>query len=121
MAQGDGAQRFYISETNPNDSIGGGGCACSDGKVEDRGGPYAIFHCIETDSNGSPHVVVCAPCARGFIADVDNGTEQIVAGQVTVDSDAELIEVESYVPTPESPVAEDGYPAVVRDDDDVVI
>lgn len=58
-----GANRFFLSETNPNDGIGGGGCMCSPLKCEDAKGPYAIFAAIETDSNLSPHAVLCFGCA----------------------------------------------------------
>lgn len=67
MEQGSGAQRYFISETNPNDDIGGCGCLCSEAHCEDRGGPYAVFNHTATDSNNSPHVVICAPCAEGVI------------------------------------------------------
>lgn len=80
MSQGKGAQRFFISETNPNDAIGGCGCLCGDKHVEDRSGPYAVFNHTETDSNSSPHVVICAPCARGVV-EASTG-EAIIAGQV---------------------------------------
>lgn len=120
MAEGDGAQRYYISDTNPNESIGGGGCLCSESKCEDRGGPYAIFHCVETDSNLSPHVVICAPCAKAVVGDIESGAERISAGQVTVD--AESVEISDAVPERhENPVAENGYPVITSDDEELAI
>ena len=84
MEQGQGAHRYHLSTTNPNDSIGGGGCVCSDTRCEDRGGPYAIFPHVETDNNLSPHVVACAPCILAIAAAIeDEATEYTVAGQPT--------------------------------------
>lgn len=113
----DGAQRFYLSETNPNDSIGGGGCLCSEGRCEDRGGPYAVFHVTETDSNLSPHVVLCAPCARGVVAAADGDAERLRAGEPVVDAEATLV-AETLVPVHENPVGDDEYPDIVREDDE---
>lgn len=60
------SERFHLSSINPNDAIGGGGCACSPSKVEDCKGPYAIFPATETDNNLSPHCVVSLGCARAI-------------------------------------------------------
>lgn len=54
---------FYLSETNPNDGIGGGGCVCSPLKCEDCTGPYAVFPATEMDTNLSPHTVISLECA----------------------------------------------------------
>lgn len=62
-----GARRYTMSAVNPNCQIGGGGCVCSPLKNEDQAGPFAVFPASETDNNLSPHVVVCAPCAKGII------------------------------------------------------
>ena len=115
MAQG--AQRFYLSDTNPNDSIGGGGCLCSEGRCEDRGGPYAVFFVTETDSNQSPHVVQCAPCARAVVAAIDGDAERIKAGEPVVDVEATLI-AETLVPAHENPVADDEYPPLTFETDE---
>lgn len=56
------SQRFHISDVNPNEACGGGGCVCSESKLPEATGPYTIFFVGETNSNISPHVVVCAPC-----------------------------------------------------------
>jgi hypothetical protein len=118
MDTGQGAQRFHISETNPNDAIGGGGCLCSEGRCGDRGGPYAVFYVTETDSNLSPHVVLCAPCARGVVDNLDG--ETIKAGEPVVDADSVLI-AETLVPAHENPVTEDEYPEITPDDDELAI
>lgn len=65
-----GACRFKILDENPNEQIGGGGCACSPVKHEDAGGPYAVFFATETDSNLSPHNVVCAPCIQAVATEI---------------------------------------------------
>lgn len=67
------AERFKISDTNPNDAIGGGGCVCGDNKVEGCVGPYAVFYATETDSMLSPHVVLSLKCAEAFVAKAAKG------------------------------------------------
>lgn len=119
MDTGQGAQRFYISETNPNDSIGGGGCLCSEGRCEDRGGPYAVFHVTETDSHLSPHVVLCAPCARGVVGQLDG--EQIKAGEDVPEDICDFVPTEDMLPPRhENPVAEGDYPRLGEDEDLVI-
>ena len=104
MEVGQGAQRFFISETNPNDSIGGGGCLCKDGHCEDRGGPYAIFNHVETDSSSSPHVVICAPCVEGVVQAMHG--EALKSGEPAIDAE----HVEITQPEREAnPVSEEGW------------
>jgi hypothetical protein len=67
------AGRFVLSDTNPNNQIGGGGCACSPLACDDQGGPYAVFPASETDNNMSPHLVVCAGCAELIVQQAVNG------------------------------------------------
>jgi hypothetical protein len=73
--------KLIVSETNPNDAVGGGGCiGQGDSKHEDCRGPYVVFHAVETDNNLSPHVVLCSVCleeasARAHVA------EPVRAGQ----------------------------------------
>jgi hypothetical protein len=55
---------FFVSDNNPNDGIGGGGCVCHPTKCLDCKGPYAIFPATETDNNSSPHVVLSLGCAK---------------------------------------------------------
>jgi hypothetical protein len=75
-----GAERFIISKVNPNDTSGGGGCACSEVKHVDARGPYAVFPHQECSNNLSPHLVVCAPCLQAAVTDIEFG-EVLYAGQ----------------------------------------
>jgi hypothetical protein len=117
MAEGDGAQRWTKSSTNPNDSIGGGGCFCGYNRCEDRGGPYFSSQAIETDNGLSPFVVVCAPCVVGMAAAISDDTESLPLGEPVIVSEA--VELDASIdlvgyPTgrPESPASEDGWPAL---------
>lgn len=60
-------EAFYVSSINPNNSVGGGGCACSEAEVTDCEPPYAIFPGSEMANNLSPHCVVCLKCAERFV------------------------------------------------------
>lgn len=53
---------FFLTDTNPNDTMGGGGCLCSPSKDPDTKGPYVVIPSNDMDSVHSPHVVVCASC-----------------------------------------------------------
>lgn len=75
------AEHFTLSENNPNDGIGGGGCLCGDLRDEDRVGPFAIFPAVTTDCNLSPFAVLCAGCARSVVKAVDGGAEVLNAGE----------------------------------------
>lgn len=120
MDTGQGAGRYSCEATNPNDLNGGGGCFCSENRCEDRGGPYFVSLVTETDSNISPRVVICAPCVGLMARDLERGVEAGAGFDPVVDADAELI-AETQVPTHENPVGDDEYPAIVPDDEDVVI
>jgi hypothetical protein len=117
-----GAQRYSISETNPNESVGGAGCLCSETKCEDACGPYAVFYGNEMDSGLSPHVVLCAPCARRFVDAIDGGAEMIKAGEPVpvLEGQAELIEVVRPAQH-ENPVVEGAYPNLDAPNDDIAI
>jgi hypothetical protein len=80
---------FEISEVNPNDAAGGGGCACSDTQSSDTKGPFAVFYASESASNQSPHVVVCAGCIRsaGDRLDGESGLACGERGEVTTTTD----------------------------------
>lgn len=57
--------QFAISDVNPNDDIGGGGCLhFGEEKSVDCEGPYVIFQNSSTDSTVSPHAVLCARCLK---------------------------------------------------------
>ena len=82
------AQRFKIVDVNPNDTIGGGGCACSPEKVTDCTGPFAVFFATEMgDTPLSPHNVLGCKCLlaaadavrTGEVASVSHGPEDEAA------------------------------------------
>jgi hypothetical protein len=85
-----GACRFFMSETNPNDQIGGGGCACSETKNPDQKGPFAIFNANVVDSGVSPHLVVCAGCAEGI---VEAGEGELLSSSADILVDSTAIEL----------------------------
>lgn len=70
---------FYVTDTNPNDTCGGRGCACSPGHVSDCVGPFVVFPGNEMDSILSPHVVLGAKCLRAAAAALDG--EVLSAGE----------------------------------------
>lgn len=55
---------FQLSDTNPNDTTGGGGCVCSEIHDTDCKGPYIVCFGTDMDSSVSPHVVVCRECLK---------------------------------------------------------
>lgn len=87
------SERFTVSSVNPNDSVGGGGCLCSESKVEDCKPPYVIFHVTETSSNLSPHVVGCANCIQKAAQAIETG-EMLSAGEPS----PELVEATEMPP-----------------------
>jgi hypothetical protein len=85
---------FVISEVNPNDTTGGGGCL---GNGEQKGadcvGPFVIFHAIETDSIISPHAVLCSHCLKAAAKQIED--EPLRSGEDTITlADEEVVEVE---------------------------
>lgn len=58
MAQG----QFQLSQTNPNNSTGGGGCICDELQQTDCKAPFVVCYGNTMDSSVSPHVVACARC-----------------------------------------------------------
>lgn len=87
-----GACIFKMSETNPNDQSGGGGCACSETKNRDQKGPFAVFYTGEMESTVSPHLVVCAGCAHGIVKAAD-GELLSSSADVLIDSTAEELPI----------------------------
>jgi hypothetical protein len=79
---------FFVSDNNPNDGIGGGGCVCHPTKCLDCKGPYAIFPATETDNNSSPHVVLSLGCAKAFVAKAKKG-DALAAGETDTRAAAE--------------------------------
>lgn len=84
------SQLFFVSENNPNEVTGGKGCLCS-GPTEGRDcrGPFVVFPATETESNISPHAVLCSPCLELAYGQVIGG-EALAAGEV--DGSAELVD-----------------------------
>lgn len=82
------SQLFLVSEHNPNEVTGGGGCLCSGPtRGRDCTGPFVVFPATETESNLSPHSVLCFPCLEAAYGQAVSG-EALAAGEV--DSTAEL-------------------------------
>lgn len=74
-------QQFLLSETNPNDSTGGGGCICDEEKQRDCKPPYVVCYQNGMESPISPHVVACASCIeKMYELVVDPDAEQAVVG-----------------------------------------
>lgn len=61
------AELFEVVETNPNDTVGGGGCLCHDGKDTDCTGPYAVFYGNDMESTASPYPVLGLGCALAIV------------------------------------------------------
>lgn len=91
-----GAERFNISQNNPNDAIGGGGCFCSETKHEDCRGPFAIGYATEMASNLSPHNAISVRCAQRIV-------ERALEGDILAAGEAPVALPESSVADPEVP------------------
>jgi hypothetical protein len=55
---------LHVSDVNPNDTTGGGGCICSPIKQPECKPPYVIFYGNDMENVASPHVVACYECLR---------------------------------------------------------
>lgn len=75
------SDRFVVSDQNPNDGIGGGGCLCSPTKCVDCKPPYLIFPATETDNNLSPHAVLSVNCARQGVRAAGKKGNIVTAGE----------------------------------------
>jgi hypothetical protein len=54
------ADHFQVHETNPNDTIGGGGCLATGGNAgEDCSGRWVNFFRVSTEFDASPYAVIC--------------------------------------------------------------
>lgn len=62
--------QFSLSDENPNEITGGGGCLCHPRGSDETRGPFFIFTPTTTDDNLSPHAVLCAHCACDAKEDV---------------------------------------------------
>jgi hypothetical protein len=72
-------KQFIVSDTNPNDNMGGGGCVCDPAKQTDCKPPYVIAYGNDMESAVSPHVVACASCVEAW--HVALGGEVLSAGE----------------------------------------
>ena len=72
-------RQFMVTDTNPNDVTGGGGCICDEVKQRDCKPPFAVFYGNEMESLASPHVVVCRACYQALAEAFDG--EILSAGE----------------------------------------
>ncbi len=66
---------FVVSDSNPNDVAGGGGCLCAPTKLPHAGGPYLVFSGTEQVDPGSPYVVLCVGCANQGVRAISDETD----------------------------------------------
>lgn len=59
---------FNITDKNPNEVAGFGGCLCSDAKIVAQKGPFVVFYGTEMLQPKNPYPVLCAGCAGAFVA-----------------------------------------------------
>lgn len=90
---------FFVTDENPNDTTGGGGCVCDPAKQQDCKPPYAVFPANDMESIASPHVVICASCAYAVSAN-------LVAEEV------EIPREQGYKAGPNPPMTERGTPSI---------
>lgn len=109
-------QQFIKSTVNPNDTAGGGGCACDPRKQGDCHGPYIVCYGNSMDDHLSPHVVIGAACVDKMHALLHEG-EALEAGEHnTIPATALNPKVQATPPRREPPVVESPDPR--RDFDD---
>lgn len=71
---------FKLSKTNPNDSVGGGGCLCKAiGKATGCKGPYAVFTDQAINDPRSPHPVLSLACAQAILQTAERSGEDITS------------------------------------------
>lgn len=58
---------FFVTDENPNDTTGGGGCVCDPQRQQDCKPPYAVFPGNDMENIASPHVVLSFDCALAFV------------------------------------------------------
>lgn len=81
---------FFVSDTNPNDTTGGGGCICSPERQSDCRAPYLIFPGNDMENIASPSVVVGAPCVRAMFRSLEG--EVLQAGEDMHIAEAEVVD-----------------------------
>lgn len=91
-------EQFFVTSVNPNDTCGGGGCACNPGKVSDCSPPFAVFPGNEMDNPLSPHVVVCIKCME---AAVDSAKLEVLAAGEVDGSAEDVVEEPTHPATEE--------------------
>jgi hypothetical protein len=58
------SQLFVVSDTNPNQVTGCGGCVCAEASEPDCKPPFVVFTNCDTDDPRRPRVVVCETCLK---------------------------------------------------------
>lgn len=66
---------FKLSDSNPNDLTGGGGCICAETKQTDCKAPFIVCYGNEMFSVQSPHVVACANCVGEMRKLIETGEQ----------------------------------------------
>jgi hypothetical protein len=66
---------FHITDENPNQRVGGGGCLCSPTACGD--GPYMVFNGTDMESPVSPFPVACAGCVRRGVEVMDGKAAEL--------------------------------------------
>lgn len=67
-----GLELFTVTDKNPNDAAGGGGCMCSPVKSYQCTPPYCVFMHTEMLTHLSPVPVLSMSCARRFAGAIDS-------------------------------------------------
>lgn len=78
-----GLEQFVISDTNPNEAIGGGGCACHPQGQKDCTAPYVVFHAVETEDPFSPVIVIGHECFEAAAKAIKSGKRVASRHEVT--------------------------------------
>lgn len=63
--------QFIVSDVNPNDNMGGGGCVCDPRKQIDCKPPFVVCFANDMEDARSPHVVICKACACRMVELLD--------------------------------------------------
>lgn len=91
--------QFEISDQNPNETVGGGGCLGNgEEKSVDCTGPFIVFYASETSSNSSPHAVLCASCLAEVITALGEGEQEQPVIDLPPENVVEELDAEDSVP-----------------------
>ena len=107
-------QQYVVVDVNPNDNAGKGGCVCSPHKQVDCKPPYIVCFGNEMWDDQSPHVVICAACAKVFAAAV--GGEVLAGGERNTIPLTAMVNPTAESQRRESPVVESPDPRKDFDD-----